>query len=241
MIIESNADFIWLQEVIAPFFEKLVQNEYIRDRYYFSGNSITDYGLLMLSKWPCYFYDFPYENTWMDRSLLVAETIFNGQPFLVWTTHLESLDNKSKRGKQIEYIQHEILQDRDSIFMGDLNFDFNWSDEGKNIDKTLFTDLWTSLRDKNEEAFTMNGTTRFKPVVLDHVLLSNNSQFKPEYIQRVGNYWCRNFGTDLLNEIREDDVVRTPSDHLGLYSVISLTGNIKTSPNYICKLTKHYS
>jgi len=29
MIKESNADFIWLQEVIAPFFEKLVQDEYI--------------------------------------------------------------------------------------------------------------------------------------------------------------------------------------------------------------------
>lgn len=52
MIRESKADFICLQEVIAPFFEKLVQNEYIRDRYYFSGNTITDYGLLILSKWP---------------------------------------------------------------------------------------------------------------------------------------------------------------------------------------------
>jgi endonuclease/exonuclease/phosphatase family metal-dependent hydrolase len=206
--------------VIAPFFELLVHNEHIRSTYYFSGNSITDYGLLILSKWPAYFYDFPFENTWMERSLLVAETVFNGQSFLVCTSHLESLDNRLKRSEQINYIQNEVLQGYDAIFMGDFNFDFSWSDEGKNINRKLVKDLWEELKDTSEEAFTMNGTTRFKPVVLDHVLLMKKSQFVPEYIQRVGNFCCRNFPQDLINEIREDDVVRTPSDHLGLYSVI---------------------
>lgn len=122
----------------------------------------------------------------------------------------------------MKYIQTEILNDRDAIFMGDFNFDYSWKDEAKNIDFTLFTDLWKYLRDEDEESYTMNGTTKFKPVTFDHVLISNNSQFKPEYIQRVGNYCCRNYCNDLKDDIREDDIVRTPSDHLGLYSVISL-------------------
>lgn len=207
--------------MIAPFFELLVQHEFIRENYYFSGNSISDYGLLILSKWPAYFYDFPFENTWMDRSLLVAETVFNGETFLVCTTHLESLDNSKKRALQMKYIQHDVLKGYDAIFMGDFNFDYKWPDERKNVDWKNFSDLWGCLRDSDEEDFTMNGTTRFKPVVLDHVMLAKNSQFIPEFIQRVGNYCVRNFSQDLINDIREDDVVRTPSDHLGLYAVIS--------------------
>ena len=124
----------------------------------------------------------------MDRSCLVAETIFNGESFLVATTHLESMDCKKQRSEQIYQIQHKILKGRDAIFMGDLNFDFNWYEEGKNIDHTLFTDLWTNLRDEKEEAYTMNGTSRLNPVILDHVLLAKDSQFKPKFIERVGNY-----------------------------------------------------
>lgn len=94
--------------------------------------------------------------------------------------------------------------------------------KNSNVNWKNYLDLWQTLRDENDEDFTMNGTTRFKPVVLDHVILSKDSQFHPEFIQRVGNYCCRNFTNDLINEIREDDVVRTPSDHLGLYAIISL-------------------
>ncbi len=124
----------------------------------------------------------------MDRGFLAAETVLNGKPFIVGTTHLESLDNKKKRKEQMEFIQSKLLKDRDAIFMGDLNFDLNWKDEGENLDSKNFMDLWTELKDKTEEGFTMNGTTRFKPVALDHVILSKNSQFAPKYVKRVGNY-----------------------------------------------------
>eukprot|EP00343_Euplotes_focardii_P005367 CAMPEP_0205811874 /NCGR_PEP_ID=MMETSP0205-20121125/16159_1 /ASSEMBLY_ACC=CAM_ASM_000278 /TAXON_ID=36767 /ORGANISM="Euplotes focardii, Strain TN1" /LENGTH=79 /DNA_ID=CAMNT_0053091651 /DNA_START=649 /DNA_END=888 /DNA_ORIENTATION=- len=79
------------------------------------------------------------------------------------------MDNKKKREEQMDYIQHRILQSHDAIFMGDLNFDFNWNDEGKNLDTTIFTDLWADLRRKDEEAYTKNGTPCYKPVALDHV------------------------------------------------------------------------
>ena len=106
--------------------------------------------------------------------------------------------------------------------MGDFNFDYRSPDEVKNIDFAVYTDLWNYLRDEDEQSYTMNATTKFNPVTFDHVLISNNSQFRPEYIQRVGNYCCRNYSQDLINDIRDDNIVRTPSDHLGLYSIISL-------------------
>ena len=61
----------------------------------------------------------------MDRSVLVAETMFNGKPFMVCTTHLESLDNRRKRSEQMDFIQNSLLTGRDAVFMGDLNFDFD--------------------------------------------------------------------------------------------------------------------
>lgn len=219
MICESNADFIWLQEVVIPFFEMILENQHIVNNYYISGNTINDYGLLMLSKWPVYFYEFPFENSWMNRSLLLAETMFNGKTFLVWTSHLESLDNRLKRSKQIDYIQNTILKGYDAIFMGDFNFDFKWPDEYVSVDWDTYQDLWRTLKDSKDEDYTMNGTSRFRPAALDHIIISKNSQFIPDFIQRVGNYCWRNFDGDSIHEIREDDIVRTPSDHLGLYAV----------------------
>lgn len=140
MIEESNADFVCLQEVTAEFMEEIIKNKHIQKHYYISGNDIDDYGLLILSKWPVYFYEFPFSNSWMGRSLLVAEVVYKSSKplsdsneststFLVSTSHLESLDNKIKRSEQMDYIQHGILSGYDSVFMGDFNFDFNWKDE----------------------------------------------------------------------------------------------------------------
>ena len=186
---------------------------------YISGNTIEEYGVLILSKWPTYFFEFPFKNSWMDRSLLVAETTFNNKTFLICTSHLESLDNRYKRASQMDYIQNTILKGHDAVFMGDFNFDFKWRDENISVDWDHYIDFWQTLKDQNDESFTMNGTTKFKPVVFDHILISKESQFTPEFIQRVGNYCWRNYEGDSVNDIREDDIVRTPSDHLGLYAV----------------------
>lgn len=212
--------------------ELILQNQLIQENYYVSGNDINDYGLLILSKWPVYFYEFEFSNSWMGRSLLIAEVAYKHpvalgehnddyKTFLISTSHLESLDNKVKRSEQMEYIQKAVLSGHDAIFMGDFNFDFSWKDEVSHIDWDCYLDIWRELKDTSEDNFTMNGTTQFKPVVFDHVLMSKSSNFKPEYITRVGNFCCRNFSSDLIDEIREDDVVRTPSDHLGLYAIIT--------------------
>ena len=56
-----------------------------------SGNFISGYGVLIISKFPCVIYEMPFP-TLMNRSLIVAEPIggINGKPLLVCTAHLES-------------------------------------------------------------------------------------------------------------------------------------------------------
>ena len=77
MIWESNADFVCLQEVIMPLLKHLLQNHHITNTYYISTTNIEEYGVMMLFKGPVYFYKIPFENSLMDRSLLLAETTFN--------------------------------------------------------------------------------------------------------------------------------------------------------------------
>ena len=72
--------------------------------------------------------------------------------------------------------------------MGDFNFDFKWPDESSFIDWETYQDIWKSLKDEKEDDYTMNGTTRFRPAALDHIIVSKKSQFVPEFIQRVGNF-----------------------------------------------------
>lgn len=78
----------------------LLDVSYIKDTYYISGNVIKGYGVLILSKFPCHFFEMPFP-TLMGRSLLIAEPIggINNQQLLVGTVHLESSDNAEQRKK----------------------------------------------------------------------------------------------------------------------------------------------
>lgn len=57
MMKESKADFICLQEVISPFLSALASDPYFTTQYFWSANQIHSYGVLILSQWPCLFYE----------------------------------------------------------------------------------------------------------------------------------------------------------------------------------------
>ena len=76
----------------------------------------------------------------MGRSLLVGEVCINPETskdssFLVGTSHLESLGNALLRKDQMEYFVDPILGNHNSIFMGDFNFEYSWSNEKKTLSK----------------------------------------------------------------------------------------------------------
>lgn len=95
---QSDADFICLQEVITDFKTILMDEPWVRQKYHLNqSNWYTSYGVLILSKWPCKFFERPYSQSRMGRSLLVCETVINNQPIVVATSHFESLDNPKVR------------------------------------------------------------------------------------------------------------------------------------------------
>ena len=70
----------------------------------------------------------------MGRSLLLCETMINGQPLIVGTVHLESLSNAVQRKKQMD-IAFPVLKAIDNSFlMGDFNFNSTWKNEQESID-----------------------------------------------------------------------------------------------------------
>ena len=80
----------------------------------------------------------------MGRSLLIAETIINGERFVVSTAHLESMNSAQYRKAQME-ISFSILKlFNNSMLMGDYNFDSSWKNEQACIDPG-FDDIFLTL------------------------------------------------------------------------------------------------
>ena len=118
----------------------------MQDKYFVSHHEMyTWYGVMILSKWPCKFYQYNFgENSRMGRSLLIAETIINGERFVVSTAHLESMNSAQYRKAQME-ISFSILKlFNNSMLMGDYNFDSSWKNEQACID-TGFDDIFLTL------------------------------------------------------------------------------------------------
>jgi len=143
---QSDADFICLQEVIKEFADIIFSQKWVQDKYFVSQQEMyTWYGVMILSKWPCKFYQYNFnQQSRMGRSLLIAETIINGEPFVVSTVHLESMASAPYRKAQMD-ISFSILKlFNNSLLMGDYNFDSSWKNEQACIDPG-FDDIYLTL------------------------------------------------------------------------------------------------
>jgi len=168
----------------------LFQEEWVRNRYFFSGNLIISYGVLVLTKWPCQFYqrEFP---SLMGRTLLICETLINQRPLAIATVHLESLNNATYRAEQMK-IAFEVLNSyQDAMLMGDFNFDSSWTKEQAQIDKN-FEDVFLALN-QGVETFTMPKTPSFAAWRPDKILLKKDSPWKAKHISVLGRFSIPSF------------------------------------------------
>jgi endonuclease/exonuclease/phosphatase family metal-dependent hydrolase len=120
--------------------QHLLPSAYIRKHFYISGNTLPNYGVLILTKFPSHFFEVPLFGTKMSRSLLVCEplTILNSEhtsPFAVCTLHLESgagLSQQATRQEQLRMCLQKLKEsygERGFMLMGDFNFDENTAPE----------------------------------------------------------------------------------------------------------------
>ena len=52
--------------------------------------------------------------------------------------------------------------------MGDFNFQFDWEEEKDTLNRDIFADLWESLKEENEEKYTMPQNVKHNACVFDH-------------------------------------------------------------------------
>eukprot|EP00347_Sterkiella_histriomuscorum_P002487 403367959 len=228
MIEQSDADFICLQEVTQAFMSSLLQNTTIRSTYFISGNHISGYGVLILSKYPSLFYEMPF-CTLQGRSLLICEPLEgitqNQKNLLVGTMHLESNGpNFNIRIKQMQSA-FEVMRDigcLDHLFMGDFNFDSTSEDQHKVLIENGYYDVYLDLND-GKESGTMLGKKDLPQWRPDKIIcLKDMPIWKPKDIQIVGKFAIPKFANEDINNVKDDGIIRTPSDHMALLATFEL-------------------
>lgn len=121
MIEDSDAEFVCLQEVTHTFMHQhLLPSETVRRKYFVSGNTLPNYGVLILSKYPAKYFEVPFESG-MGRSLLICEP--TNMP-AVATAHLESgSGNAECRKLQLRFSLKRLADAFEHVvFLGDCNF-----------------------------------------------------------------------------------------------------------------------
>ena len=216
-----SADFICLQEVTEGFLRELINKEFIREKYHFSGNFKGSYDVLMLSKHNTKFYCKEF-NSRMGRNLLITEInhSFDNQKFskiFIATSHFESLNNAKLRKEQLETSFNLLNKSKNAFLMGDFNFDSSWKNEECNIDKN-FKDCWFESRDKNnlndEDRYTMPKTDQFSAWRPDRILFEDENLFELDFFEIIGK--------DPIEQDNPNNFVKTPSDHYGLFAMFNV-------------------
>jgi len=223
-------DVIALQEVTPVFLEWLLEEDWVREGYRSSdgvghtlGSGRGCYGIVILiRKGGAALKRFVLHelDSMMDRQLLVAHLDVDGEPMLLGTVHLESLNCPSVREAQLGTI-FPILQKgsglRHSMLVGDMNFGDDASRETAKIPPD-YTDAWLETH-PGKPGFTMPPHSLFPRWRPDRVLLRSDT-FRVESTVIIG--WEETLPRcALCPEERQCSHTR-PSDHFGLVAHVRL-------------------
>lgn len=213
-----KADVICLQEVTQPFWVRLLNEKWVREGYYVSGNSMRGYGVMVLSRYPFNFFEYPFRS-FMGRSLLLGTgAMSNVQSVTIATAHFESANSAPSRKAQLELTFEKLKNFPNPILMGDFNFDN--PEEKKNLSEE-YSDVWELLRQPDEEYHTMKPKPGLTPWRPDKVLVYKTIKIVPKTIKRIGTEPLAKYAS-----IDTPGFITTPSDHYGLY------GEFNIEPTY---------
>lgn len=216
-------DIIALQEVTINALDQFLEQQWIRENYLttdIDGSTLSDYGVLILSRLPLKTITLKALPSTMRRRLLLVETAINGNTLCIGTVHLESMKSSDFiREIQLETIFETLADKPNAVLMGDFNFCASWHEENERIDPA-YHEVWSLLRD--EPGYTEDTTINrmrhqlkgeHKQVRFDRVLLKS---------QTPDSGWAAS-SIDLLGTapISPDHPGIFPSDHFGLVCRIS--------------------
>jgi tyrosyl-DNA phosphodiesterase 2 len=219
---EADADVIALQEVTPAFLRRLLEEPWCRERYALSdaqGTTFTSYGVVMLSRLTPHRLTLHPLPSGLDRKLLVATLLLNGQATTAATVHLESMSiSAAERGHQLAIIFPILASAGHALLMGDFNFCASWPEENGRLDPT-YRDVWQAVHgeapgytedtDVNRMRLAVQG--KRKRVRFDRMLVrSGDPGWQPRSIRLLGT-----------EPIAPDHPNVFPSDHFGLVAKLA--------------------
>lgn len=220
LIDSSDADFVCLQEVTSPFASALANDPRLTAKYFFPSKQVSSYTVLILAKFPVVFSELSL-STRMGRSLAAAHFKLNGEPSIVSTVHLESLDNARLRKQQLETIFPYISSSSTfSILCGDFNFHHTWPEQ-TNL-QADFVDAWEALHNlTTDPGFTMPANRHFAPWRPDRIMV-RSSTWRPISVEIIGREPLAKYQHYPDPTPFIDNIVKTPSDHYGVITSLAV-------------------
>src|SRR5262245_30933006 len=208
----ADADLIALQEVTPEFLVPLTAAPWAK-AYELSdpeGETLGDYGVLILSRLPMTRIQVRPLPTRMGRSLVLVDVNVDEAPLTFATVHLESQEDADLRARQLADL-FTVLARRptDALLVGDFNFVEGAEPESSALDPA-FADVWSTLH-PGDPGYTVDSEiNRMRYSVkekvtrkrIDRVLV--RGRLSPAAIELVG-----------ARPVADHDTL-FPSDHFGL-------------------------
>lgn len=230
-VTEENLSLLKSQDWFARY--KLVPPESQRDESPYFVITLTD---MLIKKWKVY----PFKNSDMGRKLLMVEVevpLSTGAtvdsrsrvvPFTIATSHLESLDFKTKeREQQLRKSVQMLSVNNNTCLMGDLNLEQKV--DGEVILPKPWHDAWLSLSGNSHE----NGYT-WDPTVNEMVKNLDKDSSTKDRFDRV---FCKlsDFQVHSMKIVGTEQLSPGvfPSDHFGLFTVLTPSGALAAQENLL--------
>jgi|SaaInlStandDraft_4_1057021.scaffolds.fasta_scaffold04958_2 exonuclease III/uncharacterized protein (UPF0248 family) len=148
---QYNADIVCLQEITIPMKKILMDNNFIKNNYYVTGNEPKVYGQITLTKY------MPVEQNLValnanDMKKYITITCLNSMEEKIdfVNIHLTSVcqvDSTNKQKIQLDQLFSDLINEK-AMIIGDYNNELP-------IDKEDFNDVWTLLK-PNDDGFTFD-------------------------------------------------------------------------------------
>jgi endonuclease/exonuclease/phosphatase family metal-dependent hydrolase len=231
-IVESkDADVVCFQEMTTNIIALLMEQEWIRQRYWITdtdeARTFLGYGVLMLSKLPYKHLKLQELPTQLGRKVLVAEFNLNGQSFAIATSHLESYTKDAPiRAKQLRVIRH-ILHEQNytnAVIMGDFNF-ASAAERLGSLGSTMkdYRDQWLELKGPAVAGYTYDAHKNLmlkkikrakKERVRIDLILSRSKNWRPAEVLLLGTRPIEHVynGSEAVYDERDDSSSSDDSD-----------------------------
>jgi len=227
---KENADIIALQEVSFGIYKKLLQQDWVRNRYYVcenKGESVDPYGTLILSKFPpIKILNRVFPGT--PKNMTLVDFLVNEKILSLGNVHLKAgSEFKQNRITQVSYAVEwqKLSEASEAILIGDFNFREE-QNEKIEIFESNYNDIWPTLHTKEEFSMTFSiDKNPFAKLISERLSLIRHSKpyssrYDRIYLRKGSKFNAKSISLLGMDSIGKDTIYNEYdvfiSDHFGI-------------------------